>query len=31
MEEIIITKFEHKGTSPRLYDIKHLTPLLCTN
>ena len=29
MTEIIVTSFEHSGVAPRIYDLKHLTPLLC--
>lgn len=31
MSEIVITDYEHRGPAPKIYDIKHLTPLLSTN
>ena len=31
MEEIVVTNYEHRGEAPRVYDLKHMTPLLCEN
>lgn len=31
LDEIIVTGYEHRGPAPKIYDIKHLTPYLCTN
>jgi hypothetical protein len=31
MSEIIVTSYEHRGLPPVIYDIKHLTPILCQN
>lgn len=31
LSEIIVTDYEHRGRSPMIYDVKHMTPLLCEN
>ena len=29
--EITILDYQHHGNSPKIYDVKHMTPLLCAN
>jgi len=29
LSEVVVTSYEHRGPSPIIHDIKHLTPLLC--
>lgn len=31
ISEIVVANYEHRGAAPIIYDIKHMTPLLCEN
>ena len=31
LSEIVVTGYEHRGPAPVIFDLKHLTPLLCEN